>query len=153
MVYDYAANKSKLCDTSGRRLTTGLFEELRDPMTVAPAVFKLSDWRKVYVALLDPTGYKAAYELIGDWDHWKLLVGNPIFKTHLDEWNEEVAAALKSKAIAALLKQSAMPTGTAAAKYLVEQGYVKKGKKKEAPSEVEDRASGDIKRLGLKAVK
>lgn len=154
--YDYEANKSKLVDSMGRRLTTGLFEELKDPATVAPAVFKLSDWKKTYVAISDPTGYKAAMALIGDWSHWQQLVSNPIFKAHLDEWNKEVATILKSEAVDSLRNQAKLPTGTSAAKYLAEHGYVKKEKKSKGEqeiSEVLDRAGSDAKRLGLKAVK
>lgn len=149
--YNYAINETKLRDVMGRRLTTGLFEELADRTTVASPVFKLSTWKATYVAVCDPTGYKAAMELIGDWDHWLLLVSNPIFKSHLDEWNNEVANVLKSEAVDNLRKQSRLPTGTSAAKYLAEHGYAKKEKKGRETamlSEV-DRAPGDVKRLGL----
>ena len=119
-------------------------------------MFKLSDWQKEYVAICDPTGYRAAMVLIGDWDHWMLLVNNPIFKAHLDEWNKEVACHLKSDAIDELRKQATLPTGTSAAKYIAEHGYAKKEKKQkgeETLPEVLDRAGSDAKRLGLKAVK
>jgi len=154
MTYNYKANESKLRDVMGRRLTTGLFEELADRTTAAPTMFKLSDWKQVYVTIADPTGYKAAMELIGDWDHWLQLVGNPIFKAHLDEWNKEVETVLKSESIAELRRQAKLPTGTSAAKYLTEKGYAKKEKKeKEGALPDVDRASSDAKRLGLKAVK
>ena len=156
MNYDYAANRHKLVDSMGRRLTTGLFEELKDAGTAALAVFSLHNWKRVYVDICDPTGYRAAMVLIGDWDHWMLLVNNPIFKAHLDEWNKEVACHLKSDAIDELRKQATLPTGTSAAKYIAEHGYAKKEKKQkgeETLPEVLDRAGSDAKRLGLKAVK
>lgn len=151
--YDYAANKAKLCDVMGRRLTTGLFEELKSADTAAPAVFKLSDWKRVYVEVCDPTGYRAAMVLIGDWDHWLCLVNNPIFKAHLDEWNKEVETVLKSEAICELRRQATLPTGTSAAKYLTEKGYATKEKKAKDQLPEMDRAGADAKRLGLKAVK
>lgn len=151
--YDYAANKAKLCDVMGRRLTTGLFEELQDKDTAASAVFKLSDWKKEYVEICDPTGYRAAMALIGDWAHWQLLANNPIFKEHLEEWKKEVETKLKSEAIEELRTQATLATGTSAAKYLAEKGYAKKEKKaKETIPEGEDRAGSDVKRLGLKRV-
>lgn len=153
MIYDYKTNKHKLVDVMGRRLTTGLFEELKQPETLAPAVFKLSDWKATYVRVADPTGYKAAMELIGDWDHWLQLCSNPIFKAELDEWNKEVDNVLKSEAIVQLRKQAKLPTGTAAAKFLVEKKYVTKEKKAKEETLLEDRAGSDVKRLGLKAVK
>lgn len=149
MKFNYYTNKARLCDSLGRRITTGLFEELQSPGTVTPPAFKLVDWKRRYVEIGDPTGYKAMEELIGDWDHWQMLVDNPIFKAHLDEWNREVNTNIKSEAIAALRQQSKQPTGTTAAKYLAEHGYVKKEKKHKEATEEPSRVMGDMKRLGL----
>jgi hypothetical protein len=153
MDYDYKANEAKLRDSMGRRLTTGLFEELKSVETVAPAVFKLSEWKAEYVAIADPTGYKAAMALIGDWDHWLQLVSNPIFKEHLDAWKAEVETKLKSEAVQELRKQAKTAVGTSAAKYLAEKGYAKKEKKQKETLPEVDRSGEDAKRLGLKVVR
>lgn len=154
-MFDYKANKPLLCDAGGRRLTTGLFEELQAADTVSKPVFKLSDWREVYLKVGDPTDYKAAMELIGDWDHWQLLANNPVFKAHLDEWRKEVIAAIKSEAIQTLIKHSKGINGTSAAKYLAEHGYVEKPKKSRQTkkTDTDDETSDDFKRLGLRSVK
>lgn len=157
MKYDYEANKSKLIDSRGVRLTAGLFEELNDS-GVTP-VFKLSDWRKVYVDIADPTGYQAAMALIGDWEHWQLIAKSPAFAPHLEAWNREVEVKLRSDGLKQLIKQSKGPTGTAAARYLAEAGYARgDGRKKKKDSEEVDKAvrasvAEDAKRLGLTRVK
>lgn len=159
--YDYEANKHKLVDSTGKRLTTGLFEELIDDRTTVVPVFKLSEWRKVYVEVADPTDYNAAAVLIGNWDHWLLLADNPAFRCHLDTWRKEVEVKLRSMAILELVKQSRTPKGTQAARWLAERGWGKrdmrkKGAKEEeeqANAEVAGRVKDDAKRLGLRAVK
>lgn len=156
--FDYDRYKSVLTDATGKRLTSGLFAELADPTTASKPVFKLSDWRKTYVRISDPTGYKAALELIGDWDHWQLLCANPKFAAHLAEWNKEVDTKLRSEAIDNLLRQAATATGTAAAKWLAESGYLPKRRKRGEDNSAEEgtveketkqKVASDMKRLGL----
>jgi hypothetical protein len=135
--FDYDKFKPVLLDSTGRKLTVGLFHELADPDATVKPVFYLSDWRKIYVDIADPTGYRAADALIGNWEHWLALCANQRFKAELDSWNEEVAVKLASEAISALVKQSKGPQGTTAAKWLAEKGYAPKtkGNKKEVPEE------------------
>ncbi len=160
-MFDYEANKYLLHAANGNKLTTSLFEELvRDDSTVKP-VFKLADWKKVYVDAGDPTGYEAAMELIGDWDHWLALMESPAFKAHVDRWNLEIEVRMRSNAVKQLIKQSRLPTGTAAAKWLAEAGFVERDKRKKKDKQDDDAAaraarskvSEDAKRLGLAVVK
>ena len=157
MGYDYEANKAKLHSSSGQRLTTQLFEELARDDVAAKPVFKLSDWRKVYVEIADPTGYDACEALLGNWEHWLLLCKAPGFAEALKEWNEEVAVKLQSEAMKNLRKQAKLPTGTAAAKVLAGLGETTKRKPKVEPEgadrEAKQRARDDAKRLGLSVVK
>lgn len=158
-VYDYAANKHKLVDSTGRRLTTGLFEELAD--NPATAVFTLREWRKVYIDVADPTDYQAALCLIGDWDHWNLVAESPSFRACLERWRREVEIKLRSQAILEMVKQSRSPKGTQAAKWLAEAGFVVRDKRNKKNKEDEEQASKeanskiaqDAKRLGLSLVK
>ena len=154
---DYEANKHRLLSSSGQRLTTQLFEELARDDVAAKPVFKLSDWRKRYVEIGDPTGYDAAMELLGDWEHWLLLCKAPGFAAALAEWNAELEQKMKSSAIKQLVKQSRLPTGTAAAKWLAEQGgKPRRGKPQEADDdgkEAKGKVNDDAKRLGLVRVK
>jgi len=150
-VYPYEANKAKLLDVTGRKLTSGLFEELADPTSGYTPLFKLSDWRKVYVHIADPTDYEAAKTLIGSWEHWEALAANPRFKEHLESWRKEVAVKLRSQAIAHLRSQAATDKGTAAARWLAEQGLDarKTTRKREDKDPDQSRVNDDAKRLGL----
>jgi hypothetical protein len=153
--YDYEANKSKLLDSTGRRITSGLFHELNDS-GVTP-VFYLKDWKKVYVDIADPTEYETAMELIGDWDHWKILRSNPIVAAHFDEWAKEVETKVRSKAIKQMMIQSKTDKGAAAARWLAEAGFVLEKRPKkvndEAAREAAERTAADAQRLGIHLVK
>lgn len=154
MGYEYEKNRDKLHSSNGNRLSVSLFEEFTREDVLAKPVFKLSDWRKKYVELSDPTGYKAAYELLGDWEHWLFLVKAPAFAAELDKWNAEVEQKLRSEAIEQLRKQTKLPTGTAAAKVLAGiDGRKKKEEKTEPEKEHAGRVRDDAARLGIKRVK
>lgn len=148
--FDWAANKTIVTDTTGRRLTLGLFKELSDNPT---APFSLEDWRRVYVEVSDPTDYKAAMVLIGQWEHWTMLTECKAFAEHLERWRNEVNTKLRSEAFDNLRKQARDPKGTAAARFLAEQGGgSKRGRPlKEKKQEETDnaRAAKDAKRLEL----
>lgn len=152
--FDWEANKSIVTDSTGRKLTIGLFEELADGGTPP---FKLSDWRKVYIELADPTDYKAALTLIG-WDHWQALLKCKSFVEHLEQWRAEVDTKLRSNAIEELKLQSKGAKGTAAARWLAEQGgsatkrRVGRPASPEKQPEEHDRSNKDAARLGLSVV-
>ncbi len=155
-MFEYEKFRPLMVDGTGRRLTTGLFEELVDPTTSSKPIFKLSDWRRKYVSIADPTEYRSAMALIGDWDHWQLLVSNPVFFKHLNEWRKEVEVKVRSEAVLQIVKQANSPKGTPAAKWLAEGGWIekKKGKKESEESEhiekeMRQKVASDAKRLGL----
>lgn len=158
MTYDYEANKAKLCGPNGVRLTSGLFQELSDN-PLAP--FKLSDWKRRYVEIADPSDYDAAMELIGDWDHWQLLLENRPVAEHINKWRLEVEVKLRSRGIKDMTKHAKQPGGAAAAKWLAEAGFAMRDKRKPKDKEQDDAAAkeakasvaADAKRLGLTVVK
>lgn len=160
-MYDYEANRDKLHASNGGKLTTSLFEELASDHVAAKPVFKLSEWRKKYVEIADPTEYDAAMQLIGNWDHWLVLLDNPVFLKEVEKWRLEVEVKLRSQALRQLMKQSKLPTGTAAAKWLAEAGFVERNKRKKkdkadderAAKEAKGKVAEDAKRLGLTVVK
>ena len=149
--FDWEANKARMCDSTGRKLTVGLFEELTD--NPATAVFKLSAWRDVYVRVADPTDYRAAMELLGNWDHWLALCASRPFMAHLEQWRKEVEVKLRSEAIKELVGQSKGAKGTMAAKWLAENGWaprdMRKKKDRNEEQEVQGRVRGDAVRLGI----
>lgn len=152
--YAWEVNRHLVTDSTGRKLTVGLFQELSEPTSP----FTLADWRKVYVELADPTDYKAALVLIGNWDHWQALLGCKPFTAELEKWRAEVDAKLRSEAIEQLRKQSRTDKGTAAAKWLAEEGVNAKKRGPGRPSlqpkqeEVHDRTRGDAIRIGLTSI-
>lgn len=165
-MYDYDANKAILTDSTGKMLTTGLFEEtIRKHGSAAPAPFKLSDWRKTYIRVADPTEYATAMELIGSWEHWLALRANPVLAAHFNEWLQEVEIKLRSSGVKELMKvagRTGSPGAAAAARWLAEGGFIedrrlrtKDGRKREeeVKKQVQDRTAADAARLGLVAVK
>jgi hypothetical protein len=112
-----------LLDSTGKPLIVGLFKEtaLKNKKDAAP--FSLADWKKVYLECADPTEYRAAEALTGDWQHWLVVRNHRNLKHIFDFWKEELEMKLKSDAVMALIEASRQPGGTAAAKYLSEHGY------------------------------
>lgn len=156
MSYDYEANRDKLVQ-NGRMLTVALFEEFqRDNVDVTP-VFKLSDWHRTFIEMGDPTGYKAAMELIGSWEHWQALCKSPLFAAELEKWEQELDQKIRSDMISELMFKAQAPEGTTAAKWLAEQKYREKKKRALKNTEEDDspvrNLKQDAERLGIKAVK
>lgn len=129
-----------------------MFVELSDSETIKP-IFSLAEWRTVYVDIADPTDYRAALSLLGDWEHWQwLLQKSSAFAENVSAWREEVATKLASEGVAHLRKQAKDVKGVAAARWLAEKGFVLKSrgrppKTKEEESSDFGRVSGDYKRL------
>lgn len=150
-MYDYEANRSIMVDSTGRRLSSGLFKDLSgDPN----APFDTKTWRKVYVRIADPTEYKAAMELLGDWEHWKFLRANPVVAKMLDDWKAEVETKLKSEAIKNMKDLAKTDKGAAAARWLAEGSFAPKkvGRPKKEETTT-TRPAEDAKRLGITVVK
>lgn len=147
-------DRSVFRDVLGRRLTIGLFKETNVQKEKTPP-FSLEDWRKVYVETRDPSEYKAAMALIGDWDHWLYLRESSVIKPYVDAWAVEMDALLKSEAMDALQALAKSPGGAAAAKWLAEGQYKEKKavgrpkKEKDEPpaSKDEQRIMQDAERL------
>lgn len=57
----------------------------------------LINFRRMYVELGDPTGYKIANKLLEDYDHWMLLMKAPWFREAKAIWDQELDAKLKSE--------------------------------------------------------
>ena len=123
----------------GHYRTESLFLEQWRPMETARPVYTLQredredprvpgsilpSFQKRYIELGDPTGYKAAIDLLGSWQHWGKLAKTPWFKEHLNTWNEEVIAALHSRGLDTFVRQ-ADKGDLKAAEWLV--GYTPEG--------------------------
>lgn len=170
MSYDFEANKDKLFDKFHKPIVTGLFKELADVRVGDKFVlFTLKEWKETFLAHRDPTGYKAAIELIGSWKHWQTMLRNPRFRETVQEWEQELDVLLEAEAIQHLRTQ-ATNGNTTAAKFLAKKEYKEdatnvlknnRGRpKKETPKDIADAIAdethatitADMERLGLKVI-
>ena len=148
-------DKKVFRDTMNRMKSIGLFKETNPLPDKYEAPFTLDEWHDVYIECRDPSEYKPAMTLIGDWPHWQLLRNNSTLKPIMDVWAEELDAVLKSEAIEALQNLAKSPSGSAAAKWLAEHQYKEKkpiGRPKKEKEEVpmspdEQRIMKDAQRL------
>lgn len=84
----------------------------------------IPSFQSAYIALGDPTGYKAAIDLLGSWKHWIKIRDKVWFKDHVDSWNAEIVANLNSQGLDAIVK-AAGRGDLKAAEYLM--GYTQNG--------------------------
>jgi len=164
----------QLRDDQGRYRTASLFEDVYNTNANEKytPIFTMKahdhrdcvSFKRVYLECSDPTGYKAAQVLLGEWEHWLKLLKAPWFRSALEVWNEELEIKLKSQAIqkVAELAQSDTSQAFNASKYLADKGWEpKRGRPTKAEKEAEikrstkiDKAvSEDLERIGLTLVK
>ena len=97
----------------------------------------LEEWRTRFVAIADPTEYRAAIDLVGSWAEWQRFKKE--WKEFRDviliDWLAEVEIKLRSDAIGNMCEQALDPKGTAAAKWIAEGRY--RPRKVGAPSNAE----------------
>ena len=97
----------------------------------------LEEWRERFVAIADPTEYRAAIDLVGSWAEWQRFKKE--WKEFRDviliDWLAEVEIKLRSDAIGNMCEQALDPKGTAAAKWIAEGRY--RPRKVGAPSNAE----------------
>mgnify|MGYP003595513347 CR=1 FL=1 len=119
--------------------------------------------KKAFIEEADPSGYKWAIKYLGSWQHWQKLCDLPWFQEALAIWREELAAKLHADALKEIVDLSRSAKNDAqrlaAAKYLVEQGWVKKNSRgRPNRSESSSRNTGgvtldeDAERIGLRLV-
>lgn len=86
---------------------------------------------KEYVKLRDPTGYKVAMKLLGDYHHWIALNACTWFKAAREMWDEELDQILKEEAfrkIRELMVDGQPAQQLAAAKYLANAEHRREAK-------------------------
>jgi len=130
-------DKSLLKDSRGRLRASSLFVETLDPRTTIAPVFTLREYdlsephiislKDHFINASDPTGYSTATKLLAGWLHWNKLLEVKAIKMHIDLWQEELAAKLRSEVLKSMYitAVSEGSKGVAAAKYIAEQGWDK----------------------------
>lgn len=98
--------KSKLLtDSLGRGRTMSLFKETIPSGSPFEPVYTLGDQpqeglpsaKRIYLKLEDPTEYKAAMKLVGDWEVWKRMTESEWFKPYIEKWRDELEVQLRAK--------------------------------------------------------
>lgn len=121
-------------------------------------------FKRLYLEIADPTEYQVATQLVGGWEHWKVIISSRWFQEYLEPMREELEVKLRSEALTELIKhsKSSSPSAANSAKYIQSGDYT--GKKRGRPSKtevaaerqkqarIEDRLTQDMTRLGLKVV-
>lgn len=106
--------------------------------------YDLDQFHDVFVELEDPTEYKAALALVGSWKEWNRLKRDwKGFNVHINEWKEEIAVKLRSRAtekITALINKGSFQ----ASKWIAEQGYEKRSGAGRPSKAERDRAAKEI---------
>ena len=134
-------DRSKLVDRNGRNVTLGLFKEFSRPDVKFKWVYTLPQVKEIFLAEKDPSEYKAAFAIVGDWEHWLEVRQHPLIKPFVDKWQEELAVKLRSEAITQMQQHARLQGGTAAAKWLADKGYadveVKRGRGRQKKEDLE----------------
>ncbi len=136
-------------DAQGRYRTQSLFIET--PHESYPAFFTtkrvdvekngktyISLYRK-YMEIGDPTEYKIAIRLFGDWRHWEALRKSGWFRQLADEWREELRVRMASDRYHEMIDfvKDGGAQGIQATKWLDERYADKKASKRGRPSKAE----------------
>jgi len=150
--------KNRYHDNKGARVTVGLFKEYVKGNYKYVPPYSIHECKKKYMEFGDPTEYRFAMWLVEDFGHWLEVRNHPTLKPTFDEWALELDARIRSEAVNSLLEHAKQPGGTAAAKWLAENGYKEKETKPVGrPKKVVDkeleidtsRVAKDMGRLGL----
>jgi len=103
--------------------------------------YDIDEFHDVFISCADLTEYRAAMQLVGDWQEWNRLKRNSgWFANHVLLWVEELKTRLKSDAMQKIIELAASDSNSAgtAAKWLAE-GTWEKEAGRGRPSKAEQR--------------
>ena len=140
-------NKTQFKDEKGRYIVQGLF--LEDRYNTELAVYTLDGVDKVYkgktfpslkrlyLEMADPEEYTFAQTHLFDWGHWQRLCKNSIVSKHIEQWREELNLMLRSEGIATLVHLAKHENSYQAAKWLADEGFIKKSRGRPSKEDIE----------------
>lgn len=122
--------------------------------------------KRLYVETEDVTEYDFAIQYLGSYKHWERLLDSPLIRPHIDQWRKELNLKLKARAMKSIIKSATEDEKLSfqAMKYLADNEYIDKKKKRGRPSKEEVKAElrkevennktfrDDAERIGLKLV-
>lgn len=145
-------DKKKFKDEKGRYIVQGLFIEDSYNVDLASyswggedKVYKgqtFPSLKKLYLEEGDPQEYLFAEKHLVDWPHWQRLCKNAIVGRHIEQWREELGYSLRSEGIATLIDLAINDKSYQAAKWLADEGWIRKVKGRPSDKQVE----GELKR-------
>lgn len=101
-------------DSSRNLLTQALFLELK--YDSERALYSIGEhdrlyegkWypsiRRLYLDTADPTEYEFAKRYFYSWDHWDRVSKNKLIAPYVEQWRDELAIALRSRALLAVIR-------------------------------------------------
>lgn len=140
-------DKTQFKDDKNRYIVQGLF--LEDRYNTRLAVFTLDgedktykgevypSLKRLYLLEGDPEEYLFASKYLFDWPHWQRLCKNAWLKTHIAAWRKELKLSLRSEGIATIIDLAVNQNSYQAAKYLADEGFIKKTRGRPSAEEVE----------------
>ncbi len=150
MTKPFIPDKSKFKDEKGRYIVQGLFLEIHYNTDLAYYTLDGEDkmykgklyksLKKLYLKEQDLNEWSFATKYLYDWPHWKRLCGNALLKRHIEQWREELALKARSEGIATLLHLATNENSYQAAKWLADEGWVKRGRGRPSKAEIENEA-------------
>ena len=145
-------DKSRMKDEKGRYIVQGLFLEDRYNTDLAMYTWAGEDkeyngqvfpsLKKLYLEEGDPEEYLFASKYCYDWPHWQRICKNSILSKHIAEWREELVINLRAEGVATLIDLAINDKSYQAAKWLADEGFIKKTRGR--PSEAE--IKGELQR-------
>ncbi len=159
-----AIKRSKFRGSNNRRIAKQLFWDHSRMMAEGDRVVDFKpfftlhhdvdgyiNFRKEYLKDEDPTGYKTANRLLEDYDHWMFLMKNPWFREAKAQWDVELEAKLKSKALSifetlALDSDLKPAERISAAKAMLALATQKPASKRLAGAPTREEVDGELKR-------
>ena len=145
-------DKSKFKDDNGRYIVQGLF--LEDTYNPDKAYYTFSGTDKTYKGKVfpslkrlfleegDPGEYTFANKYLFDWPHWQRMCKNAVISKHIAQWRDELYLSLRSEGMATMIDLAVNNGSYQAAKWLVDEGWVTRGKGRPSQAEID----GEIKR-------
>ena len=145
----------KFKDEKGKYIVQGLF--LENGYNTKTAVYTLDGKDKSYKGTLypslkalyleesDPSEYMFAEKNLFDWAHWQRLCNNAICLRHIEKWRDELTLSLRGEGIATMIDLAVNQSSYQAAKYLVEEGWMKKTRGRPSKEEIDGKIAQDIK--------
>lgn len=148
-------DKSRFKDDRGRYIVQGLFIE--DTYNPDMAVYTFSgedkvykgktfpSLKKLYLKESDPEEYLFAEKHLHDWPHWQRLCKNAIISRHIEEWRGELRLSLRSEGIATMIDLAINDKSYQAAKWLADEGWIKKTRGRPSKEEIEGELQNQAK--------